>query len=73
MQHTFDIFEVLPNGDLIWKTVVYGRENAILALEQMATGQRNEFRLMDLNSLSVIACVEQDTITHQYREPLFVN
>lgn len=73
MVHSFDIFEVLPNGDLIWKNVIDGRENAMLALEQMATGQQNEFRLMDLDKLSVIACVEQNQSAQVIREPLFLN
>ncbi len=65
MQSSFDIFEVLPSGDLMWRTAVAGREKAIISLHQIAMGQRNEFRLMDLDSLSLVATT-QKAIAHLF-------
>jgi hypothetical protein len=65
MLHSYDIFEVLPNGDLIWKDVVEGRMNAIVGLQAMALGKRNEYRLMDLDTVSVIATTHK-AIAHLF-------
>ena len=70
MEHSFDIFEVLPGGDLLWKTAVDGRAAAMLRLQQMGAGERNEFRLMNLYTLSVISAVNRHPMTNTLCEPL---
>jgi hypothetical protein len=62
MEHSFDIFEVLPDGGLMWKTAVDGRQKAIIRLHQMATGRPNEFRLLDLDTRSVVATTQENCI-----------
>jgi hypothetical protein len=57
MSRTYDLFEVMPDGDLIWKATVDGHENAVHHLQQAAKRSQNEFRLMHLPSMTVIATI----------------
>jgi hypothetical protein len=57
MNRVYDAFEVLPDGSLIWKGTVTGREDAVKKLEQVAKDSPNEFRLMHIPSNTVIATI----------------
>jgi hypothetical protein len=57
MFRTYDLFEVMPKGELIWRTKVEGHEAAIAKLEESAKKSRNEFRLMHLPTNAVIATI----------------
>ncbi len=57
MLRTYDLFEVIPDGDLIWRAKIDGHESAIYQLQQAAKGSANEFRLMHIPSMTVIATI----------------
>ena len=57
MSRTYDLFEVMPDGDLIWRTTITGYEDAIDKLQQVADGSANEFRLMHLPTKTLIATI----------------
>jgi hypothetical protein len=57
MNRVYDAFEVLPDGTLIWKATVEGREDAVEKLKQVAKDSPNEFRLMHIPSKTVIATI----------------
>jgi hypothetical protein len=60
MLRTYDLFEVMPNGDLIWKATVEGHESAIEKLWQAARGSPNEFKAMHLPTMTVIATINAE-------------
>jgi len=55
MERTYDIFERLQDGTLLWVEVVHGHEEAIRKLRLWAEKRPNEFRLMHLPSNTLIA------------------
>jgi hypothetical protein len=57
MERTYDIFENMPDGSLIWRGAVPGHEAAIHKLQELAAKSSNEFRLMHLATSTVIATV----------------
>jgi hypothetical protein len=57
MLRTYDLFEVMPDGDLIWRAKIDGHESAVYQLQQAAKGSANEFRLMHIPSMTVIATI----------------
>jgi hypothetical protein len=57
MLRIYDLFEVMPDGDLIWRAKIEGHESAIFQLQQAAKGSAIEFRLMHLPSMTVIAAI----------------
>jgi hypothetical protein len=54
MDHQYDIFEKLPEG-FEWRLMVFGQDEAIGALKELAAKTRNECRLMHLPTRAVIA------------------
>jgi hypothetical protein len=62
MLRTYDLFEVLPDGDLIWKRTVEGHEKAIEQLRRVANGSANEFRLIHIPTKAVIATINAKTV-----------
>jgi hypothetical protein len=62
MLRTYDLFEILPDGDLIWRATVEGHEKAIDQLQRVAKGKANEFRLLHLPTKTVIATINAKTI-----------
>ncbi len=44
MLRTYDVFEVLPSGDLIWKAKIDGHENAVKKLQELAETQETQGR-----------------------------
>src|SRR6202161_366448 len=61
MSRTYDLFEVMPDGDLIWRAKIEGHESAVHELQQAAKRSANEFRLMHLPSMTVIAVTNAKT------------
>jgi hypothetical protein len=55
MDRTYDLFQKLPDGSLIWQTSVTGHENAIRKLEELAKSTTNECCVMHLPTKAVIA------------------
>jgi hypothetical protein len=57
MNRVYDAFEVLPDGSLIWKATIEGREDVVKQLKQVAKDSPNEFRLMHIPTKTVIATI----------------
>ena len=55
MERDYDLFEVLPDGAVIWKETVSGHENAIQKLRELAKQTANEVRVMHILSNTFIA------------------
>jgi hypothetical protein len=55
MERDYDLFEVLPDGAVIWKETVSGHENAIRRLKELSKRTSNEVRVMHVLSNSLIA------------------
>lgn len=55
MDRSYDIFEKLPDGALIWRAAVAGHENGILKLKEIAAQTKNEVRLMHIPDKTLIA------------------
>jgi hypothetical protein len=55
MERDYDLFEVLPNGDPIWRETVSGHENAVRRLKELAKQTSNEVRVMHVLSNTLIA------------------
>jgi hypothetical protein len=55
MERDYDLFEVLPDGGVIWKETVSGHENAIRRLRELAKQTSNEVRVMHILSNTLIA------------------
>lgn len=55
MERTYDIFEVLPDGDLEWRDFAEGHDAALARARALAAGSRNEFRVMHLPTNSIVA------------------
>jgi hypothetical protein len=60
MERDYDIFEVLPDGQPIWRAAVAGHENALRVLKQLAVKTTNEVRMMHLPTKAVIAVMNAD-------------
>lgn len=57
MNRTYDVFEKLPDGSLIWRATINGHEEAITTLIGLAGENPNEFQVMHLGSKALIATV----------------
>jgi hypothetical protein len=57
VERTYDIFERLPDGTMLWVAAVQGHEEAILKLKWWGEKRSNEFRLMHVSTNSLIAAV----------------
>jgi hypothetical protein len=57
MPRTYDLFEVMPDGNVVWRATITGYEDAIDKLQQVANGSTNEFRLMHLPTKTLIATI----------------
>jgi hypothetical protein len=60
MERDYDIFEVLPDGQPIWRAAVAGHENALRVLKELAVKTTNEVRMMHLPTKAVIAVLNVD-------------
>jgi len=50
MERDYDIFEVLPDGQPIWRAAVAGHEDALRVLKQLAAKTTHEVRMMHLSA-----------------------
>ena len=55
MERDYDLFEVLPDGSLIWKETVHGHENSIRRLLELSKRTSNEVRVMHILTNTLIA------------------
>jgi hypothetical protein len=55
MERQYDLFQVQPDGTLIWRETVAGHAAAIDRLQQLARLESCEFRLLYLPDKTVIA------------------
>jgi hypothetical protein len=60
MERDYDIFEILPDGQLVWRAATAGHENAVRILKQLAAQTTNEVRMMHLPTKAVIAVMNVD-------------
>ncbi len=54
MDRSYDIFEKIDGQDM-WRCAVEGHEAAILKLQELAKSSPNEFTVMHMPDLSVVA------------------
>jgi hypothetical protein len=57
MEHTYDLFEVYPDGSPRWHACVAGHESAIEKLKELSAKTTNEVRVIDLRTKIVIAAL----------------
>jgi hypothetical protein len=55
MERTYDIFEKMKDGSMLWRTAIAGHEAAIRKLQEMAAQSPNEFHLMHIPTKTTIA------------------
>ncbi|HEY6903613.1 MAG TPA: hypothetical protein VI216_04855 [Candidatus Acidoferrales bacterium] len=57
MDRQYDLFQVLPDGTLLWREAIVGHMAAIEKLERLALLESCEFRLLYLPDKTVIATI----------------
>jgi hypothetical protein len=55
MERDYDLFEVLPDGTVMWREAVTGHEAAIRKLHELSVRTTNEVRVMHLPTKTLIA------------------
>jgi hypothetical protein len=55
MDRKYDLFERLPDGSLVWRAAIVGRNKALRQLEVFSGETFNEVRLVDLPTGSLLA------------------
>jgi hypothetical protein len=50
MERTYDFFEKMEDGSVLWRVTIPGHEAAIRKLKEMAAQSHNEFHLWHLAS-----------------------
>ncbi len=58
MDREYDLFEVFPDGALIWRCSEAGHEKAIQRLRELAELTENEFRVMHTLTNTLIASLK---------------
>ena len=61
MDREYDLFEVFPDGSLVWRDSVTGHEKAIQRLRELAVLTDNEFRVMHAPTNALIASTKRST------------
>jgi hypothetical protein len=59
MERDYDLFEVFPDGSVIWRQSVTGHENAIRRLRELVELTDNEFRVMHVLTNTLIASMKK--------------
>jgi hypothetical protein len=59
MDREYDIFERLPDGSILWRTVIKGFENALAALTKLGGGSPNEHFAIHTPTNTIIARVNE--------------
>lgn len=62
MDREYDIFEVHPNGDLLWRECVTGLENARMKVEELGRQSTNPFFAAHTPTKEIVARVNHDGI-----------
>ena len=57
MERTYDIFERMDDGSMLWRVAIPGHEAAIRKLQEMAAQSPHEFQLRHLASNTLIAAI----------------
>lgn len=57
MERTYDIFEKMNDGSMLWRAAVPGHEAAIRKLQEFAAKSSNEFHLMHVSTKTIIAAI----------------
>jgi hypothetical protein len=60
VERTYDIFEKMKDGSMMWRVAISGHEAAIRKLQEMATQSPNEFQLRHLASNTLIATINPE-------------
>jgi hypothetical protein len=55
MERTYDVFEKLPDGSLMWREAIKGHENAVRRLQELSAKTPNELQLIHVETKTVIA------------------
>jgi len=55
VEREYDIFEKYPDGSLLWRAVVTGRDQAAAKLHELAARTANEVQMIHVSSKTVIA------------------
>lgn len=63
MERIYDIFEKLPDGQLIWRGSVQGQETALAEVQRRAAKSPNGFQAMHLATGEVIATLPPESVT----------
>ena len=63
MDREYDIFEVHPNGDILWKTCVAGLENARVKLAELGRQSANPFFAAHTPTREIVAQVNHERAT----------
>ena len=58
MEHDYDIFEILPDGGVMWRDTIPGQGNAVRKLEELSERTLNEVVVMHVPTNSVIASMK---------------
>jgi hypothetical protein len=59
MDREYDLFEVFPDGSLIWRGSVTGHEKAIQGLRESAELTDNEFRVLHILTNTLFASTKR--------------
>ena len=59
MNRDYDLFEKLPNGSVLWRMVVTGRDQCLQALRRLAEVSSNEVFAMHTPTKEVIATLNK--------------
>lgn len=62
MDREYDIFEVYPNGELLWRVCVKGLENARLELAELGKQSGNRFFATHTPTKEIVAKVNHDHV-----------
>ncbi len=57
MERTYDVFEKLSDGSLLWKKAVTGLNEALARLQELGSSSSNEHLVMHLPSKEIVARV----------------
>jgi hypothetical protein len=60
VERTYDIFEKLPDGALVWRETVSGHDAAIARLRELAKESANEFQVHHVLTKSIIATLKRN-------------
>jgi hypothetical protein len=62
VNRSYDLFERLPDGQLLWRCSASGLENARAALTALAQETKNECLAMDLSTREIAARANQPDV-----------